>query len=497
MNNIYSISRTLSGSSALYRAIFICMFVFILLLFVLLACGMLPEHSFGTFFDFACACMGCFILVLLYFWIKQQGHFDLFHFPTWISLNLFMQVVIPMWLLDRRFIVVIPWLRSDPGPKMVDAIILFSCGIFFLWIGFILVFQNYTRRRSVATKSLPRLNVAVAMSIWVLCSITSIFSLVSGLEGYLANSSFAWSNYTFFIQMIGWLTWSGLLFHYMQFPSKFGNKWIVFSVGVDLLLGFLAGTRRPLLTMLWLLLHWYYARRSINWRWVIRGVLVAVIFIAGINIYRSILHSMQGDLRMEGRAAAAVESIKSLFNTSFVEIYDDTESTLVRRQGGLLSITASVMYLHPSSNTYIGYDILSYTIAQLTPRLLYPDKLFGAPEIYNISNLYYGFSTSLSAIGQFADSYRAGGWPFVALWFFCLGALSGIIYFNGPYCRHFPAISLYFIFIAYFAPYDLDIATIILRMLQMMPMLWLLNKYVIYRRSRQIPARAINIQALC
>lgn len=96
---------------------------------------------------------------------------------------------------------------------------------------------------------------------------------------------------------------------------------------------------------------------------------------------------------------------------------------------------------------------------------------------------YGGASTEYShtALGLFADSYRAGGWTVVVIWFILLGFLSAWLYCRGPGSESFAGIVFYTTVLRYMLDYEVLITTAAIRLIQFGPLLWIIIVFFMFR----------------
>jgi hypothetical protein len=142
----------------------------------------------------------------------------------------------------------------------------------------------------------------------------------------------------------------------------------------------------------------------------------------------------------------------------------------------MLNIAASAMFLHPNLQPFVGLEMVEYFFPQLIPRVLFPFKSTERPSLYMITTTYGGAPSeySFTAIGQFADSYRAGGWATVIIWFGVLGIFTAWLYLEGPGSGNLAGTVFYITVLTLILRYDFDTATILIQLIQFGILLWLI-----------------------
>jgi hypothetical protein len=451
----------------------------------------LPEHVLGFTFEINAAGLGIWLAILIVWWARKRGKLDPFELPVWFSLNAYGQAVLPNWLLRRNLIIGIPSLRANPGPKMVEAVWLFGFGLTCLWLGYVWTSRWLEKHPPRTQPVAGSIRAKVVLAVWFASWLLSIVSVVAGYNTYLGSRlTFVWTNYLAFIQLIGWAAWSALLLHHFRQPTGLGWIWMTIALGSDVWLGLVSGTKKPVLTFFWLLMHTYYVRGKLSWRWMAFGLAGAILIIPSVNYIREDLHTVNtlgAGVEFENRLQIVSEAVQEAVHRPLTALTNETTDTVLKRQGELLQITASVLALHPGSMPFLGLDMLWDFFQQLIPRLVWTNKPVGLSALDDITGVYYGLPSTRSAIGQFADSYRAGGWPFVALWFIGIGSLSAWIYRQGPGNGNIPWMVFYFLILSNIVTYDISLKTLLLRLIQMGPLVWIAITHMLYRplpRSR-------------
>jgi hypothetical protein len=433
----------------------------------------LEEHVFGRGFEVAVAMLGICLVLVFIWWRHREGIFDLFEFPVWISINIYVQVVLNVWLLQRDRVPLVPWLRVNYESQMILAVLLFAVGLLALWVGYVWVFPLFGRKSKVTHfwEREVRVRSAFAGGIGYLPAYSNLFD--------------TWLNYIHLLNLIQLTAGTALVIHYLRRPTRFGNLWLVFMLGSNLASTLVLGTKGFALTLVWFVMCIYYGTGKFPVRWVIVGILVLIIFVPIVNMYRTNLHDLDlgSGVPISRRVGTLGEIFRGLPEVSLGSFLEGTRNTFEKRQGSLLEITASTMVLHPSTIPFLGSDVLKYFFAQLIPRVLWPDKPTERSPLFMITTNYYGAADEygFSSIGLFADSYRTGGWAFLIIWFAFCGVFSAWLYRVGPKSGDTPKIIFYIVVLQGVLPYDTEVTTVLLRLAHFIPFIFLLVKFVLFK----------------
>jgi hypothetical protein len=232
-----------------------------------------------------------------------------------------------------------------------------------------------------------------------------------------------------------------------------------------------------------------YAGRRVSIRMVAIFSISMILLVPVVNNFRlDLIHVESGQGvgladRIEVLASTFSETIQQPVGNAF----DATTETFKSRQGVLLDITASALYLHPEHLPFVGEQLLEYFVNQLIPRFLNPFKFVGTPDVLQIRNIYMGAGPGLAAIGVFADSYRAGGWFFVIVWSVFFGVVGAWLYQQGPANNHFAGTVIYICLILHVWRYDGDMASTMLHLLQWGIPIWLVVTRIMFAPTRDRP----------
>ena len=452
----------------------------------------LPKHVLGNSFDVVSAGLGVWLVLIMLWWARQRGKFDPFEFPVWFSLNAYVQVVLNVWLFQRDIKLSSPWLKSNADIMMTQAVLLIGVGLTVLWAGYVWFYrllQRHPRWTQLAAES-PRLQIIVA--VWLVMWLLGMLSVVTGRQGYLPGTKgFLWTNYLAFVTRLGDLTTFVLMLYHFRHPTRVGRMWLVFACGSYVLLGLVVGTKGAVFILLYALMAIYYATGRLAKMWLVAGLLALFVAVPTMNAFRSDLFGAGFD-RSAGaafveRVSILVESVQQTLTQPFSSLAEETRGTFEIRQGSILEITAAMITVHPASRPYIGFDLLEVIIPQVIPRLLWPGKTTVRPELYNISSVYLGTpaETSFASPGNFAEAYRAGGWLFVAFWFWALGAFGAWLYQKGPGRGNLPGTAFYLMLLIGIVTYDRELLVVIVQLLQFGTLAWILTMYVMFEPLRR------------
>lgn len=447
----------------------------------------LGPHVLGSEFDLVAAALGAWLAVIITAWSAARGRFDLFEFPVWFSLNAYLQTIANVWLLQRDIVIRSPWLASRTGESMIQAVVLVGIGLTILWAAYALVIralQRRARRASPVAHDGPLRPRATAAIWWVAWLIHFVAILVSA-TGYLANSTTVWMNYLSITSLVADLATFALMLHHFRQPSRRSWVWLLFACSSSIAMGLIIGTKGAVFILLYAAMSAYYATGRIRWRWVFAGFAALVVIVPTVNLFRYNLFDAGFDRSLGTtfveRGPILVRSIEQTLSQPVDALFEQSRDTFELRQGSVLEITAAVLVAHPDTLDYTGMD-LSVVIAQtLIPRFIWVGKPAERPGLYLISTTYFGFEeeTSLSAMGQWADSYRTGGWPFVVIWFIALGAAGAWGYHQGPASRRIGGTAFYLVTLTGILTYDRDVFSTTMRIAQFGIVLWIVAQYVI------------------
>ncbi|MEM3484495.1 MAG: hypothetical protein QXI12_02590 [Candidatus Methanomethyliaceae archaeon] len=488
-------SRTSPLEAVVRHASFAYLSILFLVLAFLTALFLMGINGFGFAdvlhvgaFDIAVISLGIWLTAVTVWWVRRQGRLDPFEIPVWFSLNVYGQVVFNVWLFQRNQVPAIPWLYDAYEPKMALAVLLMGVGLTSLWAGYVWASRRMGRlQRPVASITGP-IRAPVAVVIWLLCTLAGVWAQISGVYGYLAPvSNWEWQRYIVLVDSVGWVAFAALSLHHFSRPTLIGWMWLVTAATSAVALDLVSARRTLAMTFIWLVLFVYYATRKLPWRWLAIGALLVFLLLPTVNAIRWNLSTQNRDGSLLVRLGTVIQSLQEVVTSPLSDLLDETILTFQNRQGGLLYITASVMTIHPTQVPFVSAEMLQYLSIQLIPRVIWPGKPAGQPNLYMITTTYWGGLEEyyrFSAIGQFADSYRVGGWVFVLLWFIALGALSAWLYYQGPGRNNLAGTVFYFFILSRVITYDNNIASLTLDLLQAAPLIWILTTFVMFSPRR-------------
>jgi len=216
---------------------------------------------------------------------------------------------------------------------------------------------------------------------------------------------------------------------------------------------------------------------------LIAGLLV-VLLVPVVNRYREELHALNS-----GQGVSLASSIGALADVFLETIsqplqssFDTTKTTFQYRQGGMLDLVASVLFIHPARMPFVGIEMVEAFGLQVIPRAFWPGKPLTRFPLLMITTLYGGAKTeySFSSIGLVADAYRAGGWIIVVFFFFVFGAFIAWLYVQGPLSETLSGIVFYTTLLANIILYDKDISTLLINLIQFGPLIWIMIRWVLF-----------------
>ncbi len=70
------------------------------------------PHNFGLNFDLACIGLTVSIVIVLVIYYLDRKKFDFFEFPVWFTLNIYIQIILNVWLFQRDYRFYSPWLHK-------------------------------------------------------------------------------------------------------------------------------------------------------------------------------------------------------------------------------------------------------------------------------------------------------------------------------------------------------------------------------------------------
>lgn len=436
-------------------------------------------HSYGIGFEFAAVALGVWLGCLMLWWARHRGKFDLFEPPVWISVNVYGQVVLNVWFLQRDHLPNIPWVLDNLGTIMPLAVLLIGVGLTALWAGYIWAYRVYSGKASRLQFPAGNMRVSNVKFIWAAGWIVGNLAVLTGINAYLGTGvgdSTRWLNYLQFIIIITSAATVALVIRQFRRPTTAGWLWVAIIIVSELVARLVVGSKGFALTLLWLVMAIYYATGKLRIRWIALLLFLVVIFVPVVNSYRVVLHLVDPgkgvglSLRLEALETAIHEITSQPVGDSMVSAME----TIEKRQGAMLDITASVLTLHPGNMPFVGEEMAINFFPQLIPRAIWPAKPTERPHLLMVTTTYLNapYEYSFSEIGLIADSYRAGGWVFMVIWFLLVGAFFSWLYLQGPGSGNLAGTIFYITVITQLIRYENDISTTLVTMIQFAPIIW-------------------------
>jgi len=420
--------------------------------------------------------------MLMLWWSWRRGKFDLFEPPVWISLNLYLQVVLNVWLLQRDRTPAIPWVRSNYATVIPLAVMLFGVALTIFWGAYAWAYSRLSNRPVKPVSSRMRLQAVIL--IWVLGWIVGVISAVVGTSSYLGASGSVWQNYIAFVEIITDAATAALVIYHFRRPSVIGWVWLGFVIVSDIAASLIVGSKLFALSLLWLIVYIYYATNRLPKRWLAAGFVVVVLFVPVVNQFRNILWKVGESqaVSFSGRLVSLADAMSTTLSQPLSSAFENTTQTFEQRQGSMVDLTASVLYLTPSQLPYVGREMAQYFFQQIIPRVIWPDKPADRPSILYITSTYGGASSeyAFTEIGLVADSYRAGGLPTVVIWFVLTGLFCAWLYDYGIVRGSTAGIVFYVTVLVHLIRYEADITTTSLYLIEFVPLIWLIVTRIMF-----------------
>lgn len=447
------------------------------------------SHRLGDAFELAAAGLGILVAGMIYWWARHRGRIDPFEAPIWFSLNAYGQVVLNVWLLqrDQGFSGYVSSVTTESAPTV--AVLLMAVGLLAFWAGYLATTRFVASRPRFIQHRPGKPRWRLIILLWFVCQMLEVLSVVSGASGYLALRASAWTNYLAFSAHLGNLATFLLLLQHFRHPRTMGWLWLFALVAANVSIGLVMGTKSAVFVLLYAVMAIYYARRRLSVRWLAMGLLALLVIVPTVNTFRANLYAA-GFNRTSGaafgdRVPILQSSLVSTLSNPLAGLAEQTRETFEQRQGSLLEIMVAIMAVHPDLRPFVGLDMLAYFAEQTIPRIFWPAKPTARPDLYLILSSYLGLPDhSLATPGQFADAYRAGGWPFVIVWLSLLGALSAWFYSHGPRTGDLAGTAFYLLLVTSFVTYEDHILTTTMELVKFGILLWLANRYLLFEAAK-------------
>lgn len=449
--------------------------------------------------------VGVWLAAITFLWCRVNGGLDLFEPPVWLSLFAYTQFILLPALFRRSFYTTVPWLQDNYEMRMAHATLLICLGLSALWLGYA---WDAKRRRAGAPKrrgqsifSTYSLNRPLAWSCWAALAAIKCYIVVAGTTTYwVGRAEWAWGNYSFFIDLLYYLTWGALAFTYFhECRAPLRRAWLISSALLFVAESILVGSKGFLLTALWVGSIIWYAPIRLRISWIAPAVAFAAFYVPCITVFRQEMNlaAMHTDEPSAStRVTALRAAVSNLFNRGFGAMAEEAVDTASYRQGNLLVIGASVIEKHTSTEEFDGLQLARDFGDSLVPRLLWPGKPMGHSDTYLISTRYLGWNSesSFSEIGLINDSFRAGGVGCVMVLLFLTGWVAGLLYRLGPARGDPGGVVFYLVCLFYVVRLDTDLVRMALRLVQMVPFLLMWSRVLFtHHRSPIVPQTSAQI----
>lgn len=465
----------------------LAMVFFIIAIFVLL--NLLYKINLNSLInfnvEFSILLVGLLFLFLIVLWFKRTKYKDIFEFPVWISLNVFVQGILSFWLVFDDEARLFPTIKFNFDYWILLALGVLCYGVIFIWVGYYLgnkIFSKKSYRQdNQKPTSIIRKNTAYIL--WVILWVLYIASVLLNFFGWGGTAIGSWSNYINFIKILYDATTIAIMLSHFKSPTKFGWIWLLLVIVSNTVSGIAVGTRTAAFFLLTIFMVSYYAKRRYKWVWVAIGVILLFISASAATEFRNRLQQYQ-PLRSENRLSIAFDSISFSLNKSIVELLKENIDIFGERQSSLLMVTASVIRQHPQIWGYVWKDMITNISTGIIPRVIWLEKPSGVSKLYSISTLYTGAATerTFSEIGIIADSYRTGGLVFLTATSMLLGLFMSYIYMKGLILNQDNYLVFYILLLSLIT-YNRTLADIILFLIQRAILVWIFITFFVYKKT--------------
>ena len=428
--------------------------------------------------------VGVLSTLTILLWARRRGKLDIFEFPTWISINFYIQGIVSIWLFIRDIQNIYPSLRNNYQYWFLQALALIFVGLSSLWIGYILTFNGLIKKQPKPISYSKNLNLSVTIAIWFVLWLAVTLSVPLNLLGWGGTAIGVWSNYLAFVQVLYLTASAALLIYHFRNPSIFGWVWLILALLSNIICSVAIGSRGAVYYFIYVFIIAYFATGKYKWKWLVAGVITLFVLIPAASWLRGEFPQNTA-ISANERFSTTYQALMGAIDRPIGDSYSQVVNLYAIRQGGLFQITASVMRQHPAIQPFVGGEMLSEFAIGLVPRVIWPSKPTGVSNLYSISTSYADTPTeyAFSDIGIFADSYRTGGWIVVVVIFLLLGCFLGWLYWRGPFLGDNANIVFYFLLLTIVA-YNRSILEIGLFLIQRAILVWLFITFILYRRDR-------------
>ncbi len=467
----------------------------ILMIFLLGENGIIDikPHAFGLQFDLLCVLLTISLVIILIVYYLKRKKIDLFEFPVWFSLNIYIQVILNVWLLQRDFQFYSPWTVYNPEKIAVHTVLLVWGSLIIVWLAYFLGIRHIDHKTEprIIDNPVPRLKLMGV--VWFLTWLIDVYFTVTGAQGYLSSqNNFTGGNYIFFVNLINDLLTFNLMINYFKTPTNLGKIWIIFACSSGLLIGLILGTKSAIFVFLYLVMSYFYAHNRLPKKFLIVGFVVLLFIVPIVTTFRINLfnsgYSRSSGASIVERIPVLQKTITDIFDHSIVDLVGQTQTNFETRQSSIFEVTAAFLVVHPKIQPFVFVDLLESIATTIIPRFIWPDKPTARPNIYNISTNYLGAKQELSfaASGQIADAYRIGGILFLIIWLVFIAWFTSILYKAGPAEGNIYGTGFYLLVITTIITYDDDVFSTLMRLLQFGIILFIMNKYVFFNHKSSL-----------
>lgn len=402
------------------------------------------TFTFGSGFAVGVPFLGIALFVVIWRWTIRQGRFDPFEFPTWFSLNLYLQVIVNIWLLGPSFNPDGPFMSARNTAELAaKTLFLFSLGLASLWGGYGWFSSILSARPPYKGEiNLANVKLGALYAAWSLTAGLVLLSAFAGVSGYLDAGQFkGLRNYLYFIMLFRDGIALLIMIDYFKKSSPSKLSWLFVIVLSTFVLNIFNGSKGAIFVFFYLIVAYYYVRGKFNKTMLIGGALVIVVTVPLVNVYRTRLLSIGSESTTNtGRISALNQSIDELRSLNFESMFTNTRDTLNYRQGSQLELTGAILLIHPEQEQFVGEEISKLILQSLIPRVLWQSKPTGNIGPYSrLRSTYLGLPENVGGLvapGPIADSYRFGGWISTIIWMFLIGVFGAWLYHRGPRTGH-------------------------------------------------------------
>lgn len=470
-------------------------FIFAALILVFFFLGInkvihIEPHDLGIQFDLLCIFLTITIVIVLVLYYLQRKRFDFFEFPVWFTLNIYIQVIINVWLLQRDYQFSSPWITNS-GEVAIRTIILIWGSLAIIWTTYFLGIRHH--KPNAPTKKInnskPRLKLMVF--VWFLTWSINFIYTINGSQGFLSGqNNFTGGNYLYFVNLINYLVTFNLMINYFRSPTNWGRLWIIFVCTSTIFISLILGTKSGIFIFLYLAICYFYVHGRLPIKWLAIGVSVLLFVVPVVTTFRLNLYgkgfSQSAGASFSERIPILQKTINDVLSNPSVDVIGQTKENFEARQSGIFQVTAGFLAVHPKYVPFVFVDYVELIATSTIPRFIWPDKPTTRPQLYNILTNYFGAKqeTSFAAVGQIADAYRIGGPVFLFLWFIFITWFMLKLYIAGPGRKSVSGTGFYVLFLTQIITYDNSLNLIMIRLLQFGIILYFLNNYVFFNQKK-------------